>query len=304
MSKAATRSGTGNRRNTRQVPFYRHSRRIILWGAVASAVVIFVSLRGGGGSQVTGGAFTGGDFHSLVVDPNNPKRIFAGGHEAVSASTDGGKGWRQVPSLKNRDAMGWGFAGSTVYVSGHPGLSVSSDGGQEFRERNANLPSTDVHALGVGEGILYGASPGVGFFASTDGGNSWEVVNTKKGHSFFGRILVDPADSEHVIAADTRAGVAESRDGGRTFRSLGGIESPTWVSWDPTNPKTILASGFEGAARTEDGGTTWSRLATPPAATIVELDPADPQLLYAGVHDGSTVDLFVSDDGGRTWKKP
>ncbi len=119
MSKTSTQGRTEDKRRTRKQSFYQRNRRIIWWGAVvALAVAIFVLLSGGG--EQTSGAFTGGDFHSLVVDPQNPDRIFAGGHEAVSVSIDGGKSWRQVRSLENRDAMGWGFDRETIYVGAIP----------------------------------------------------------------------------------------------------------------------------------------------------------------------------------------
>lgn len=60
--------------------------------------------------------------------------MWVGGHEAVSVSIDGGTTWRQVDSLANRDAMGWGIDLPTLYVSGHPGLTVSSDGGKTFTD--------------------------------------------------------------------------------------------------------------------------------------------------------------------------
>jgi photosystem II stability/assembly factor-like uncharacterized protein len=304
MSKTSPQLRGENQRQTPRQSFYQRKRRIIWWGAaVALAVAISVLAGRGGGDQITSGAFTGGDFHSLVVDPQNPRRIFAGGHEAVSVSTDGGMTWRQISSLEDRDAMGWGFDREFIYVGGHPGLSVSSDDGKVFRVRDDGLPATDIHALGSGGGVLYAASPAVGLFASADGGNSWDVINTDKGRAFFGRILVDPADPEHVIAADTLSGVSESYDGGRSFNEIGGLEWASWVSWDPENRKRIVASSPGGAALSDDGGNTWRPLSPPAAGSILELDPTAPQMIYAGVHEGSTVDLFVSNDGGQTWEE-
>jgi hypothetical protein len=302
-SKTKQRPSAVTRRGRRPTFYERNRTTIWLTVLAAGGIAIFALTRGGGGEANTTTAFTGSDFHSMVVDPQDPKRIFAGGHQAVSVSENGGKSWRQISSLNDRDAMGWGFDGSTLYVSGHPGLSVSTDGGKTFNLRNDQLPSTDVHAFGAGKGILYGASPQVGFFASTDAGMSWTVINSTRGRSFFGRILVDSNDPEHLIAADAAGGVSESYDGGREFEDIGGVRSPTWVSWDPNNPQTIVASSQGGAARSEDGGKTWRRLSTPPNATILELDPSNPGRIYAGSHDGSRVVVQVSDDGGETWQR-
>lgn len=302
--KTSTKARDRNKRQTRKQPFYRRNRRIVWWGAVvALALVSFALLRSGGGDETTSGALTGGDFHSLVVDPQNSDRIFVGGHEAVSVSTDRGKTWRQIPSLKDRDAMGWGFDQEAIYVGGHPGLSVSTDGGKTFRTRNNGLPNTDIHALGAGGGVIYAASPGAGLFYSSDGGNSWNVINPREGR-FFGRILVDDNDPQHLIAANTLSGVSESYDGGRSFKEVGGPDRASWVSWDPKNRDRIIASNPQEAALSDDGGKTWQALNPPASASILELDPMDRELVYAGVHNGSTVELFVSNDGGQTWEKP
>jgi hypothetical protein len=59
-----------------------------------------------------------------------------------------------------------------------------------------------VHALGGGGGLVHGASPATGFFASTDGGVTWEMRTSVAGQSFMGRILVDPDAAEHIVAPD------------------------------------------------------------------------------------------------------
>jgi photosystem II stability/assembly factor-like uncharacterized protein len=306
MSKATTRAKGKARAKERQLAARRARNRrggVLLAGVAVAAVLIFLFVRDKEGAtpRTSSAGFTGGDFHSMVVDPQNPKRIFVGGHQAVSVSTDGGKSFRQVESLANRDAMGWGFVGSTIYVSGHPGLTVSADGGETFNEKNEGLPSTDLHSFGVGKGILYAASPAAGFFASTDEAETWRVVNSNRGRSFFGRMLVDSTNPDHLVAADAAAGVAETTDGGKTWRDLGGAQSTTWVSWDPRNPLLLIASGGTGAMRSEDGGTSWSPMDIPSGTSIVELDPTDPNVLYAGSHDGEAVTVQMSRDGGASW---
>lgn len=243
----------------------------------------------------------GGDFHSLVAHPTTPGRIFVGGHQAVSASADGGRTWRRVDSLDDADAMGWAFTDRAVYVSGHPGISRSTDGGVSFEKANEGLPDTDIHAFGAAASTLYGAGPATGVIASTDGGRTWSARTTTHGQSFFGRILTDPGDDEHLIAADARSGVVESTDGGRSWRRIGGPPSALWVS---QSGGSLYASGPRVAARSSDGGNTWEELALPEGATLVEAHPSEPTTLYAGVHNGTTVQVLVSRDGGMRWSPP
>lgn len=96
----------------------------------------------------------------------------------------------------------------------------------------------------------------------------------------------------------------ESRDGGRTWAKLGGLEAAQWVSWNPANVTRIVASGDGRAMTTQDGGLSWSDISPPAGSSIVELDPIDPQVLYAGIHDGERVSVKVSRDGGGTWQNP
>lgn len=246
------------------------------------------------------GGRTGGDFHSLVADPTNPDRVYVGGHQAVSVSADGGATWTEIDALRDADAMGWAFTGDATYVSGHPGLNRSA-GGEAFDRVNDGLPTTDVHALGGTDTTLYGAGPGGGFFAgSPDDG--WQHRSTAVGDSFFGRILVDQGDIDHIIAADAQAGVAESTDGGRTWTLLDApISTPVWLSSPDPDLETIIASGPQGAVRSLDGGSTWQTLQTPAGSTLIEAQPGRPGHLYAGQHEGQHVTLWTSTDGGATW---
>jgi len=242
----------------------------------------------------------GGDFHSLVADPDNPGRLYVGGHAKVSRSDDGGKTWHGIEPLDNADAMGWLLDGTTIWVSGHPGVRHSGDGGDTFTARNDGLPDTDVHAFGGSAGRLFAAGPGIGVAESTDDGATWTVISTDAGQSFFGRILADPDDPARIVAADAQAGVVESRDGGRSWTALG--TPPTaWIS-SADGLEVMYASGGPTAIRSTDGGASWEPVALPEDATLVEAGPNEG--LYAGVHSGDVVSMWVSTDHGATWNRP
>lgn len=276
-----------------------------LVAAVLAVVAVVVVAGGGGGSKPatapSSGGVVGGDFHSLVVDPTTPGRVFVGGHDVVSTSSDGGRTWARVASLEGADAMGWAFTKDAVFVSGHPGIHRSADGGASFRSANDGLPDTDVHAFGAGASTLYAAGPSNGVIASTDGGRNWQARTNDAGQAFFGRILAGPDDDQHLIAADARSGAVESTDGGRTWHGLGGPPSALWVS---RNATTLFVSGPAGAASRSDGTKTWERLRLPGGASLVEADPDDSSLLYTGIHDGKAVQVMLSRDGGAHWGRP
>ncbi|MDQ3954786.1 MAG: hypothetical protein M3285_04470 [Actinomycetota bacterium] len=245
----------------------------------------------------------GADLHSLVVDPEDPRRLFIGSHQGVSVSTDGGDTWEVIECLDGADAMGWAFTDDAVYVGGHPGLSVSRDGGKTFEMSNEGLPTTDIHALGAGDGVLYAASPGAGFMASADGGDTWEVRSDEVGGAFMGKILVDPADPDHAVGPDMQAGAVASTDGGRTWEALGGVQGAMWVSWSPSDTDDIIVTAAGSAARSRDGGKTWDEIEVPDGALIVEFSPDDDQTLYAAVHEDPHARIWISTDGAKSWKE-
>lgn len=243
---------------------------------------------------------TGSDFHSLVADPITAGRVYVGGHSNVARSEDGGKTWTTISVLDGVDAMGWAIQPDRIWVSGHPGLSMSVDGGITYARQNAGLPDTDVHAFGAAGSNLYAAGPGIGVSTSADLGESWTTLTSRTGQAFFGRILIDAADSSHLIAADVQDGVTESRDGGRTWSRLG-TNPAAWVS-SVDGLATIYASGGPTPQRSRDGGATWQSLDVPEGATLIEAGAEGK--VYAGVHDGRAVAVWTSNDDGTTWAAP
>lgn len=270
---------------------------------VAIVVIALVARAGDGGSGSGGagaGAFVGGDLHTLAVDMAAPTHLFLGGHESVATSTDGGRTWMQIESLRDADAMGWAFAGGDVWMGGHPGLKRSTDGGRTFAPAGGDLAGVDVHALGGGDRVLYAASPAKGFLASTDGGRSWDVRSAQASRGFMGTLVVDPADAQHVIAADMQAGAVESTDGGRTWRALGGPQMAMSVSIVAGDASELVVAGSGGAARSDDGGRTWRPLDVPSGTMVVT--GGDGSTLYAAALDGTAARVSTSTDGGTTWR--
>jgi photosystem II stability/assembly factor-like uncharacterized protein len=271
--------------------------------AALAAIIAWGSTRGGSDHSPSGEPFVGGDLHSLVSDPMTAGRVFVGGHGGVAVSSDDARTFTAVRSLDAADAMGWAFNDAGIWLGGHPGLRLAT-AGLNFASHSGGLPGSDVHALGGTDDILYAASPNIGVFASTDDGRTWQMRTTRDGQSFMGRILVDPADADHAVAPTMDAGAVESNDGGRTWHRLGGPESVMWVSWLGGDTDRLAVSGGGQAAISPDGGKTWSGLSLPDGASIVEGAATEPNRLYAAGLRGTRARLWVSTDGGGSWRRP
>lgn len=280
-------------------------RRLAQWGGVAAAVlvvaagVIVLATRGGDApsSAATAGPEVGGDLHTVAMVGD---ALFVGGHAAVAVSADGGRQWREVPSLKGADAMGWAVTSDAVLVGGHPGLYRSTDNAATFTKVSGAGAAPDVHALGGAGTSVYLASPQAGLLASTDGGRSWQVRNSQAGRSFMGTILVDPRDPTRLIAPDMSGGLKGSTDGGRNWKPLGGPSGAMAAAWNPTDTGQILAVGMGGGARSTDAGATWQNVELPEGTSAVTYDPSGTNL-YAAALDGRRARTYRSTDGGTTW---
>ena len=282
--------------------------RRLRWGgaalavAVAAAGGIYLATRGGSGGDMSGSAAglprVGGDLHTVSVVDN---RLFAGGHEAVAVSGNGGRTWRDVASLRGADAMGWASTSDAVLVGGHPGLYRSTDGGATFTKVSGAGAVGDVHAIGGTGKTVYIGSPESGLLASTDSGQTWKTVNAEAGRSFMGTILVDPKDPRRLIAPDMSSGLQTSADGGKTWKSLGGPMGAMAVAWNPKDMSRIIAVGMDGAQLSTDGGKTWKQTNLPNGASALGYD-ATGSTLYAGALNGQSARTYRSADGGITWK--
>lgn len=290
-------------------PWYLRYRWLPGFVGLGALVIVLVALRAGQTEAPPPGVavsnpVVGADLHSLVVDPKDPDTLYIGSHQGVSISTDGGETWEVVESLNGADAMGWAFTDDLILVGGHPGISASTDGGKTFEQRNEGLPSTDVHALGAGEGVVYAGLAGMGTFASSDGAETWEPRSEEVGGGFMGRIQVDPTDDAHILAPDMQAGAVESSDGGRTWEALGGVEGAMWVSWDHKDTDHIIVTTQGSAAQSIDGGDSWEPFEIPEGASIVEFSPHNSKVLYAAVLEAPEASVYVSEDRGKTWTRP
>ena len=132
-----------------------------------------------------------------------------------------------------------------------------------------------------------------------------------------------PGDAETVWALGVLPPVLHrSRDGGFTFEaafSFPGGFRPQRVYVAPADPLIVVVAGYEAAfplvlARSQDAGRTFEILrfeeavfGRPGTATeLLGLDPSRPTgdrlLLAAGSPSGSD-EIFLSEDGGRSWSK-
>ena len=236
----------------------------------------------------------------VAVDPANPDIILAalwdrsrsdgsfyygGTGSGLYRSTNDGQSWTR---LDNSDITGpvcsWDRTGSGLNVS--PDLS---------RIGIAFAPSDPNRVYIQSSGF---DGPDKGFYISNDAGQTWTCSGGEPGSNTagyewaFGKLWVDPANENHVFAADVS--LRESTDGGDTWTSSRGPHSDnTSMAWDPNVPNKVYL-GTDGGVyySTQNGATnTWTHAAVEPWNQVYHLSVSqqDSSRMVAGLQDQGSV---------------
>lgn len=192
-------------------------------------------------------------------------QLLDGGHDGVARSTDGGKQWVQVESLRGADAMGWAFTSHGILVGGHCGLFQSTGRDLIFSKADGLGQVSDVRTLGAAGDTVYLASPQAGLLTSNDAGATWTFGNTSVGQGFMGTILIDPADPEPSRRPRHSERGRDQHRLGQTWKMLGGPGGTMSVAWDPTNTQRMVAIGMSRGAATKTEVAPGPTFICPPA---------------------------------------
>jgi autotransporter-associated beta strand protein len=294
---------------------------------------------------------------ALAADPSNPNIYYAGAAGGgVWKTTDGGSSWEPLtdsqatlntgaiavaPNNPNVIYVGTGEADNSPLAYYGRGVLVSTNGGAtwtltgntgtpNFNQRtisqiavdptNSQIAYVAVTAVGQNTG-----TNGTGIFKTTNGGTSWtNTTATISGTAPFTDIKIDPANSQHLLAAVgggvTPSGVYVSTNGGTSWVAQGGgLPTGTSLNWTrvafaPSNSQVIYATfantsgSLASAWITSNGGTSWTQLTATPNflngqgnyATTLIVDPKNPNIVYAG--GGSGTNSFIeTTNSGASW---
>lgn len=239
----------------------------------------------------------------VAIDPANPNIILAslwdrfrnngafhygGVGSGLYRSADGGKTWSRLDnSAISGPVCSWDQTGS--------GFDVSQDLG---RIGIAFAPS-DPNRVYIQSSGANG--PDKGFYVSNDAGKTWacgaaEPGDPAAGYEWvFGRLWVDPANENHIFAADIS--LRESTDGGATWHDSSGTHADQHaMAWDP-HVQGLVYNGDDGGVyiSTANGATqTWTHARVEPwnQSYHLSMSQQDPARLVTGLQDQGSI---------RTW---
>lgn len=185
--------------------------------------------------------------------------------------------------------------------------------------------------------IIIGAATG-GVWKTTNGGTSWRPLFDEQPVAAVGAVAIFQANPSTVWvgtgegnprnSASVGNGVYKSLDGGTTWSHLGldRTERIHRIVLHPTNPELAYAAAMgqmwgenpeRGVFKTTDGGKTWKRVLyvnDKTGCADLVMDPTNPNKLFAAMWEyrrwpwffksgGPGSGLYVSYDGGETWKR-
>jgi photosystem II stability/assembly factor-like uncharacterized protein len=231
----------------------------------------------------------------LILDPQNPNIVYAAFWEV-----------RRTP---------WSFT-SGGYTSA---LYKSTDGGKTFRKIHKGFPPGKLGRIAIALApshphILYAVieseqDKDKGLYRSDDGGENWKQLNNDfelvVRPFYFSRIEVDPRNPDIVVKAGLSGSI--SRDGGKTFKSLGPMHADIHdVVFDIRSSDILYAATDGGIYRSWDGGTTFEIVENIPVSQFyhVSVDDEEPYNVYGGLQDNGSWYGPSSSPGGveaRDW---
>jgi photosystem II stability/assembly factor-like uncharacterized protein len=233
----------------------------------------------------------------MVVHPRNPDIVLAAvmGHlfgpnemRGVYKTTDGGRNWKRVLFVNNQTG-----ASDLVMDPGNPEVLYAG---------TWRLIRTPYSLESGGEGS--------GLWKSTDGGETWTSIASRKGlpRGTWGivGVAVAPSNPDKLYALIEHAsgGLYTSNDAGETWSFVNGDNNIRQRAWyytkvfvDPKNENVVYAPNV-GFMRSRDGGRSFQSINTPHGDHHdLWIDPEDSSRMIVADDGGAQ----VSFDGGNSW---
>jgi len=203
----------------------------------------------------------------------------------------------------------------TIYV-GAPsgGFWITHTHGNNWYTTTDNLPTLGVSSIAVDfddPDIIYigtgdrdaSDAPGMGVFKSFDAGLTWDQYNFGMGNAVVGRLIMNPQNSEVLLAA-TSAGIFKTTNGGELWVSKfsGNFQE---IVFKPNDFDVMYASAAGSFYRSDNQGESWTKITNgiPTGSRgVIGVSPANPNVVYFLQAQGSVYGgTYRSNDTGLSF---
>jgi len=261
----------------------------------------------------------GGDVRSLVIDPQDPERLYFGTIDGqMYTSADGGQRWARLagfnyPGLYIDNLIVDPRSSQTIYAAAHRhkepgGFFKTIDGGATWREA-AELKNEAIHSLTQASSnpdvLVVGTNRGV--FRSMNAGDTWAQLQTAATPGLVNveSLAVDPRNAD-VIYAGTWYLPYKTIDGGNSWNIIksGMIDDSDVfaIEIDQNKPDHVIASACSGIYESKNAGASWRKVNGIPSQSrrtrAILQHPSKPEVIFAGTTEG----FWLSLNGGNDWR--
>jgi len=224
------------------------------------------------------------NIRSILVNDKKPQNLYFGSDQGVFSSTDAGKSWSNVLSLKGKNrevnALAFGF-GNLIYAATGNGLFSSSDQGKAWKRifQGKSGLEKKCRALAIIDDYIYLGTE-AGLFVSFDRGKNWQRQPGILGYS---RVLAiafnkNPGFEAYVACVE---GLFKTQNNSR--------------SWN----KIFTAFSTDNDLNIEDGTELLDEEEKSSVIRFVIIDPQNNGRVYLATSSG----VLQSDNSGQTWQK-
>jgi hypothetical protein len=248
----------------------------------------------------------GGRCRAILIDKDNPLKMFAGGVSGgLFQSNNGGLSWEPHPFNKQPYYTGI----SAIKQAPNGDIYIATGEGFGFSYNGVTVPSFSAPTF-IGSGV----------FKSTDGGQNFILLNSTKPNSnvnndtwsITSELAIDPSNSNRVYAA-TFKGLKISSDGGTTWGDPSGL-LPADFDREAQDVETSVSGVVHTVInrkyyRSTDGLQFFNMMGVngfPSGANgriEIAVSPTDANYVYALVAQGETTrGVYKSTDAGDSWE--
>jgi len=278
---------------------------------------------------------------NIIVNPKNSNEVYVAvlgalwsdsDERGVYKSSDAGETWKKILYIDEKTgaadmtmdpkdpsilyASMWEFRRTAwSFSSGgdNSALYKSSDAGETWNKIHNGFPDGQLGRLAIAvapsdSNILYTVIEAEdpkrkGLYRSDDAGANWKQLNNDFGITvrpfYFSRITVDPRNPDVVVKGGLSGSI--SKDGGKTFKSLGNMHSDIHdIVFDINDSDRMYAGTDGGVYRSWNGGTTMEIVENLPLSQFyhISVDNAEPYNIYGGLQDNGSWYGPSSSSGG------
>ncbi|HKK38046.1 MAG TPA: T9SS type A sorting domain-containing protein, partial [Cryomorphaceae bacterium] len=265
----------------------------------------------------------------LLMDPEDPEKLFVTSSQGLFVTADGGETWEQQLSGFLRDVAIHPGNSEIVYTTG-TSFYRSDDGGENFQQITDGLPSPgavnrlEMAVTEANDQLVYivagdsDDSGFQGFYRSSDEGISFELMSnspnlmgysetgdSEGGQSWYDlAIAASPTDEDRVFVGGIN--VWETADGGNSWNIKSHWVYPSNIGYTHADihsldffGNTIYCGSDGGVFRSENNAQDWEDLSEGLQISQyyrIAVSVGDPDKILAGSQDNGT-NLFSNESG-------